>query len=197
MSNTEILKTYGETALKVYKTQLLVTIGAGDLVVERARGVVEQLRARAEALPHQAQVQADPAAREARPRATEAAGRGRTVVQAARTTAAAFGERAKPETVRTTVTDLLETARSQAAPILGTLVVRGAGVVDELRRELAFHDVVPGAERVDDAVVITLEDVEVVSETVAEESGEVTSVAQKTAVTAAAKADPAADDPTA
>ena len=51
MTPTQTVKQYGETAVKLYKTQLLATIGAGDLAVERARTAVASFRSRAEALP--------------------------------------------------------------------------------------------------------------------------------------------------
>src|SRR4051795_4161139 len=103
MTPTQTVKQYGETAVKLYKTQLLATIGAGDLAVERARAVVGTLRSRAEALPGEAQVQVDLAAREARARAEEAAGRARGAVQNARTSAQNVASAVRPQAVAGTV----------------------------------------------------------------------------------------------
>jgi heparin binding hemagglutinin HbhA len=48
MSATQTVKQYGETAAKLYKTQLLATVGAGDLAVERATTAVSRARTAAQ-----------------------------------------------------------------------------------------------------------------------------------------------------
>src|SRR5918994_6745356 len=125
MTPTQTVKQYGETAVKLYKTQILATIGAGDLAVERAKTVFVQFRSKAEALPGEAQVQADLAAKEARTRATEAAGQARTAAQQ-------FATAVRPEVLRSTIESLLETARTQAAASIEKLAEHGAEVVEEL-----------------------------------------------------------------
>src|SRR3954451_23655480 len=105
MTPTQTVKQYGETAVKLTKTQLLATIGAGDLAVERARTVVGQLRSRAEALPGEARVQADLGVKQARTRAGEVVGQARTAAQQ-------FATSVKPEAVRSTVAGLVENAGS-------------------------------------------------------------------------------------
>jgi heparin binding hemagglutinin HbhA len=186
MTATQTVKSYGETAAKLYKTQLLATIGAGDLAVERAKTVVGQLRSRAETLPGEAQVQADLAVKEARTRAGEAVDRGRT---AAQQLAAAV----RPETVFGTVTGLVEQARAQATQTVDSLAARGAGVVEELRRQPGFRRVARRAENAVDVVEGNVaETLQESAQVVAEASDEVTSIAQKTAAKAtkaAAKAE--------
>ncbi|MBB3085036.1 hypothetical protein [Geodermatophilus sabuli] len=197
MSTTETLKKVGETVVVQNKTVLLAAVGAGDLAVERARAVVGTLRSRAEALPGEAQVQADLAAKEARTRAEEAAGRARDAVQSARTSAQHVAAAVRPESVKSTVTDLVSTARTQAVATLESLAVRGGEVVEELRRQPTFRKVVFRAERAVDVVEDRLEDVlEETAETVAEASNEVTSVAQKAAAKTAKVVD-AAEEKTA
>src|SRR5438128_4706917 len=105
MSATQTVKQYGETAVKIYKTQLLATIGAGDLAVERAKTVVGELRARAETLPGEAKVQADLGVKQARTRATEVVGQARTAAQQ-------FATSVRPQAVRSSVAGLVETART-------------------------------------------------------------------------------------
>jgi heparin binding hemagglutinin HbhA len=190
MTPTETVKQYGETVVTVAKPAVLAAIGAGDLAVERARTLVAQFRTQATssivALPGEAQVQADLAVKEARTRATEAAG-------TARTTAHQFAVAVRPEALLSTVTGLVETARTQAVSTLEELAEHGAEVVESLRRQPAFRRIVRSAESAVDAVEDTLEDVlEETAEAVVEASNEVTSVAQKTAAKAtkvAAKAE--------
>jgi heparin binding hemagglutinin HbhA len=179
MTPTATVKQYGETAVTAYKTLNLAAIGATDLAVERARTVVAQFRSKATssivALPGEAQVQADLAVKEAR------------------TTAHQLAVAVRPEALRSTVADLLETARTQAITTVETLAAHGAEVVEELRRQPAFRKVVRRAESAVDVVEDALEDVlEETAEAVVEASNEVTSVAQKTAAKAtkvAAKAE--------
>ena len=175
MTPTKTVKQYGETAVSTYKTLNLAVIGAGDLAVERAKTVLEQFRSKAEALPGEAQVQADLAVKEAR------------------TTAHQLAVAVRPETLRSTVTGLVETARTQAFSTVEKLAEHGAEVVEELRHQPAFRRVVRRAEQAVDAVEDTLEDVlEETAETVVDASNKATSVAQKTAAKAskvAAKAE--------
>jgi heparin binding hemagglutinin HbhA len=190
MSTTETLKKAGETVVVQNKTVLLAAVGAGDLAVERARAVIGTLRSRAEALPGEAQVQADLAAK-------EAAGRARDAVQSARTSAQHVAAAVRPESVKSTVTDLVSSARTQTVATLESLAVRGGEVVEELRRQPTFRKVVFRAERAVDAVEDRLEEVlEETAETVAEASNEVTSVAQKAAAKTAKVVD-AAEEKTA
>jgi heparin binding hemagglutinin HbhA len=175
MTPTKTVKQYGETAVSTYKTLNLAVIGAGDLAVERAKTVLEQFRSKAEALPGEAQVQADLAVKEAR------------------STAHQLAVAVRPETLRSTVTGLVETARTQAFSTVEKLAEHGAEVVEELRHQPAFRRVVRRAEQAVDAVEDTLEDVlEETAETVVDASNKATSVAQKTAAKAskvAAKAE--------
>jgi heparin binding hemagglutinin HbhA len=175
MTPTKTVKQYGETAVSTYKTLNLAVIGAGDLAVERAKTVLEQFRSKAEALPGEAQVQADLAVKEAR------------------STAHQLAVAVRPETLRSTVTGLIETARTQAFSTVEKLAEHGAEVVEELRHQPAFRRVVRRAEQAVDAVEDTLEDVlEETAETVVDASNKATSVAQKTAAKAskvAAKAE--------
>src|SRR3954463_1662581 len=150
MTATQTVKQYGETAVKLTKTQLLATIGAGDLAVQRAKTVVDQLRNRAEALPGEAKVQADLGVKEARTRATEAAGQ-------ARAAAHQFRASVRPEAVRTTVVGVVGTARTQALATVEALAERGAHVVEELRQQPGFRKVVRRAESAVDAVEGTVE----------------------------------------
>ncbi len=190
MTPTQTLKHYGETVVERQKTVLLATIGAGDLAVERARTVAGSLRSRAVALPGEAQVQVDLAAKEVRNRAEEAAGRAREAVQHARTTGRQFVTSVRPNTVASTVTGLVESARTQATSTVEALAERGAEVIEELRRQPAFRRVVSRAERAVDTVEDRLEDVlEDTAEAVSEASDEVTSVAQKTAAKTAKAVD--------
>jgi heparin binding hemagglutinin HbhA len=194
MTATQTLKHYGETAVKLYKTQLLATVGAGDLAVERTRTVVGQLRSRAVALPGEAQVQVDLAAKEARNRAEEAAGRARGAVQSARTSAEHLASAVRPESVKATVTELVGTARTQAIATIESLAERGAEVIEDLRRQPAFRRVVFRAERAVDTVEGAVDGaLEKTGEAVAEASDEVTSVAQKTAAKAGKAIDQAED----
>lgn len=174
MSTTETIKTYSETAVnqgrqaassvaEQGRTGLLVAIGAGDVVLDRARTVVTTFRSRAEALPGELQVQADLASKEARTRAEQAAAA------------------VRPEALTETVSGLVETARRQALSTIEELAERGEKVVGDLRRQPAFRRVVRRAEEAVDSVEDALEDVlEETSEAVAEASDTVTSVAQKT-----------------
>src|SRR3954464_1644532 len=139
MTATQTVKQYGETAVQLTKTQLLATIGAGDLAVQRARTVVDQLRNRAEALPGEAKVQADLGVKEARTRATEAAGQARAAAEPLRASR-------RPEAVRSTVPGLVETARTQAFATVEALAERGAHVVEELRQQPGFRKVVRRAQ---------------------------------------------------
>ncbi|SNR96006.1 heparin binding hemagglutinin HbhA [Geodermatophilus pulveris] len=181
----DALKGYGSTVAVQNKTVLLAAVGAGDLAVERALAVAGTLRSRAEALPGEAQVQLDLAAKEARTRAEEAADRARDAVRTARTSAQQVATAVRPETVVSTVAGLVSTARTQTVATIETLAVRGAEVVEELRRQPGVRAVVGRAERAVDAVEDALEDVlEETAETVAETSSEVTSLAQKTAARA-------------
>jgi heparin binding hemagglutinin HbhA len=128
-------------------------------------------------------VQVDLAAKEARTRAEEA-------VRTARTSAQHVASAVRPDAVVSTVAGLVSTARTQTVATIETLAVRGAEVVEELRRQPAVRKVVFRAERAVDAVEDALEEVlEETAETVAEASNEVTSIAQKTA----AKAEKAID----
>src|SRR5919107_847430 len=121
--------------------------------------------------------------KEARTRAEEA-------VRNARTSAQHVASAVRPDAVASTVADLVSTARTQTVATIETLAVRGAEVVEELRRQPVVRKVVGRAERAVDAVEDTLEEVlEETAETVAEASNEVTSIAQKTA----AKAEKAID----
>jgi heparin binding hemagglutinin HbhA len=180
MSTAQTVRQYGETVLNQYKTSLLATIGAGDLAVERTRTLVEQLRTRAEALPGEAQVQADLAAKELRTR-----------VSGAVTAAQHLATNVRPEKVRASLAGLVETAREQAEETLEQLSDRGAGVVEELRRQPGVQRFLGRTERAVDVVEDRVEDLlEETSETVADASSEVTSVAQK----AASKAGKAVDE---
>jgi heparin binding hemagglutinin HbhA len=174
MTATETVKQYGETVLSLYRTPVLVAIGAGDLAVERTRTAVDQFRSRAEALPGEAQVQADLAVKQARTRAGEA-------VDRTRTTAQQFVSVLRPEAVR----GLVETARTQALSTVEELAGRGAEVVEEIRRQPGVRRVVRRAEdAVDTVEARTEEALQGTAEAVAEASNEVTSVAQKTAAKA-------------
>jgi len=180
MSTTETIKTYSETAVaqgrqaassvaEQGRTGLLVAIGAGDVVLDRARTVVTTFRSKAEALPGELQVQADLASKEARTRAEQAAAA------------------VRPEVL----TGLVETARRQTLSTIEELAERGEKVVGELRRQPAFRRVVRRAEEAVDTVEDALEDVlEETSEAVGDASDKVTSVAQK----AKARADKAIDE---
>jgi heparin binding hemagglutinin HbhA len=171
MTATDTVKHYGETVVTTgrtvaeqlverSRTPLLAVLGAGDVAFQATREAVESLRSRAEALPGEAQVQADLAAKEARAR-----------VQEVRTAT-------RPDAVLGTVSTLVDAARTQVE----ALAVRGAGVVDELRRQPAFRTVLRRAEGAVDTVEDALEEVlEETAETVAGASDEVTSVAQKAA----------------
>jgi len=182
MTTTDTVKNYGDTVVTTgrtvaeqllgrSRTPLLAVVGAGDLAVKATKDVVDSLRSRAEQLPGEAQVQADLAAKEARTRATGAAQVARTRVHEVRVAT-------RPDAVLGTVSTLVEVARTQVE----ALAVRGAGVVDELRRQPAFRKVVRSAEQAVDTVEDALEEVlEETAEVVAEASDEVTSVAQKTA----------------
>src|SRR3712207_6859670 len=172
------LKEYGESVAVQNKQVLLAAVGAGDLAVARTRAAVGTRRSRAEALPGEAQVQVDLAAKEARTRAEEA-------VRTARTSAQHVAHAVRPDTVVNTVAGLVSTARTQTVATIETLAVRGAEVVEELRRQPVVRKVVGRAERAVDAVEDALEEVlEETAETVAEASNEVTSIAQKTAAKA-------------
>ena len=98
MSTTDTLKHYGETLVEQSRTGLLVTIGLGDVAVERARTVVGTVRTRPEALPGEAQVQADLAAKEARTRAEQARARAAAAAAEARLRATTAAEPATPPT---------------------------------------------------------------------------------------------------
>ena len=150
MSTNQTVKQYGELAVaqsrvlaEQARTPILAVVGAGDLALEQARAVLDQFRNKAAssivALPGEAQVQADLAVREARTRATEAAG-------TARTTAQQLAGAVRPDALRSTVTDLVESARTQATTTLETLAERGAEVVEELRHQPAVRRVVRRAE---------------------------------------------------
>lgn len=190
MSTTQIVKQYGEFAVTTARPAVLAAIGAGDLAVERARTVFGQFRSQATssvvALPGEAQVQADLAVKEARTRAAEAAG-------TARTTAQQVAGAVRPETLFSTVTGLVGTARTQASTTVDTLAERGAEVLEDLRRQPSVRRIGRRTEQVVDTVEGSLEDaIDEAAEAVSEASDEVTSVAQKTAAKAgkaAAKAE--------
>jgi hypothetical protein len=124
MTPTETVKQYGETAVKLTKTQLLATIGAGDLAVERAKNAVGQLRT----LPGEAKVQADLGVKEARTRATEAAGQARTAAQQFRTSV-------RPEAVRST------SGRTAVANCCATVRALPAASVARVRASLTARSV--------------------------------------------------------
>ena len=106
-------------------------------------------------------------------------------VRTARTSAQHVATAVRPETVASTVAGLVSTARTQTVATIETLAVRGAEVVEELRRQPGVRTVVGRAERAVDAVEDAVEEVlEGTAETVAEASNEVTSIAQKTAARA-------------
>ena len=146
----------------------------GELAVAQGRSLAEQART-----PILAAVGAgDLAVREARARATDA-------VDIARSTAQQLAGAVRPDALRGTVAELVETARTQATSTLDSLAERGAGVVAELRRQPGFRRVVRRAEDAVDSVEDALEDLlEETAEAVVEASNEVTSVAQKTAARA-------------
>jgi heparin binding hemagglutinin HbhA len=176
-------RTVAEQLVERSRTPLLAVVGAGDLAVKATKDVVDTLRSRAEALPGEAQVQADLAAKEARTRATEAAQTARTRVHEVRVAT-------RPDVVLGTVSTLVDVARTQVE----ALAERGAGVVEELRRQPGFRKVVRRAEEAVDTVEDALEDIlEETAETVAEASDEVTSVAQKAAAKTAKAAQKAED----
>ena len=168
------------------RTPLLVAVGAGDLAVEQARTVLASLRSRAEALPGEAQVQVDLATKEARTRAELAADRARGLATAVR-----------PDAVVSTLNTLVEQARTQAAGTVEALAVRGADVLQELRRQPGFRRFAVKAEQAVDTVEEVVEEViEEAAEAVTEASDEVTSLVQKAAsrtTKAAAKAEAAVD----
>ncbi|MGY1694978.1 MULTISPECIES: hypothetical protein [unclassified Geodermatophilus] len=169
------------------RTPLLVAVGAGDLAVTQARTVLATLRSRAEALPGEAQVQVDLATREARTRAEQAADRARQLVTVVR-----------PDAVVTTVTGLVEQARTQAAGTVEALAERGADVLQELRRQPGIRRFVVRAEQAVDTVEDAVEEViEEAAEAVTEASDEITSRVQKAAARttkAAAKAEAAVEE---
>lgn len=118
----------------------------------------------------------------AKPAVLAAIGAGDLAVERARSTAHQLAVVARPEALRSSLTGLVETARTQALATIGTLAGRGAEVVDDLRQQPGIRRVVRRAERAVDTVEETLEDVlEETAEAVAGVSDEVTSVAQKTA----------------
>src|SRR3712207_6833164 len=161
MTATDPLNSAGETVAVQNKKVLLAAVDAGVLAVERTRAVVGPLRSRVEALPGEAQVQVDLAAKEARTRAEEA-------VRTARTSAQQVATAVRPDVVASTVAGLVSTARTQTVATIETLAVRGAEVVEELRRQPVVRKVVGRAERAVDAVEDALEDVlEETAETVA------------------------------
>ncbi|MGY1830809.1 hypothetical protein ACI8AA_10325 [Geodermatophilus sp. SYSU D01180] len=175
------------------RRQFLVAVGAGDLAVEQARTVLASLRT----LPGEAQVQVDLATKEARTRAEQAADRAREAVTHARANGRQLAGAVRPDAVVSTVSTLVEQARTQATATIEQLAERGADVLQELRRQPGFRRFVVRAEQAVDTVEDAVEEViEEAAEAVNEASDEVTSLVQKAAsktTKAAAKAEEVVD----